>query len=55
LNIVIGAFAAGMVVGLTTKGEGGKLLRHKLDAVGYGFFVPIFFIVAGMKFEVSAL
>lgn len=55
LNIVIGAFAAGMVVGLAIKGEGGELLRHKLDALGYGFLIPIFFIVAGMKFEVSAL
>ncbi|MEC4748467.1 cation:proton antiporter [Methylomicrobium sp. Wu6] len=55
LNIVMGAFAAGMVVGLASKGEGGELLRHKLDAIGYGFLIPIFFIVAGMKFEVSAL
>ncbi|MGR9085553.1 MAG: cation:proton antiporter [Gammaproteobacteria bacterium] len=55
LNIVIGAFAAGMVVGLAIKGEGGELLRHKLDAIGYGFLIPIFFIVAGMKFEVGAL
>jgi Kef-type K+ transport system membrane component KefB len=55
LNIVMGAFAAGLVVGLATKGEKGDLLRHKLDAIGYGFLIPIFFIVAGMKFEVSAL
>ncbi|MDP3334580.1 MAG: cation:proton antiporter [Methylococcaceae bacterium] len=55
LNIVMGAFAAGMVVGLAIKGEGGELLRHKLDAIGYGFLIPIFFIVAGMKFEISAL
>jgi Kef-type K+ transport system membrane component KefB len=55
LNIVMGAFAAGLVVGLATRGEKGDLLRHKLDAIGYGFLIPIFFIVAGMKFEVSAL
>ncbi|CAA9891928.1 Kef-type K+ transport system, membrane component [Candidatus Methylobacter favarea] len=55
LNIVIGAFAAGLVVGLASRGEKGDLLRHKLDAIGYGFLIPIFFIVAGMKFEVSAL
>lgn len=55
LNIVIGAFAAGMVVRLAIKGEEGNLLRQKLDAIGYGFLIPIFFIVAGMKFEVSAL
>ena len=55
LNIVMGAFAAGIVVKLAIKGEEGELLRHKLDAIGYGFLIPIFFIVAGMKFEVSAL
>lgn len=55
LNIVIGAFTAGLVVGLVSKGEGGELLRHKLDAIGYGFLIPIFFIVVGMKFDVTAL
>jgi len=55
LNIVMGAFTAGMVVGLAIKRKEGELLRHKLDAVGYGFLIPIFFIAAGMKFEVSAL
>jgi len=55
LNIVLGAFTAGMVVRLAIKGTEGELLQHKLDAIGYGFLIPIFFIVAGMKFEVSAL
>ena len=55
LNIVMGAFTAGIVVGLAIKGKEGELLRHKLDATGYGFLIPIFFIVAGMMFEVSAL
>ncbi|UOA07703.1 cation:proton antiporter [Methylobacter sp. S3L5C] len=55
LNIVMGAFTAGIVVGLATKGKEGELLRHKLDAIGYGFLIPIFFIVAGMNFEISAL
>jgi Kef-type K+ transport system membrane component KefB len=55
LNVVMGAFAAGMVVGMVSKGEGGKLLQGKLDAIGYGFLIPAFFIVAGMRFDVSAL
>lgn len=55
LNIVIGAFAAGMVVGLATKGERGAMLRQKLDAVGFGFLVPIFFISVGMRLDVTAL
>lgn len=55
MNIVMGAFTAGIVVSLAIKGTEGELLRHKLDAIGYGFLIPIFFIVAGMKFEISAL
>ncbi|QWF69763.1 cation:proton antiporter [Methylomonas paludis] len=54
-NVVIGAFAAGMVVSLASTGEGGAMLRQKLDAIGYGFLIPFFFIVAGMKFDLSAL
>lgn len=55
LNIVMGAFAAGMLAGLVIKGKEGEPLRQKLDAIGYGFLIPIFFIVVGMRFEVSAL
>lgn len=55
LNIVIGAFVAGMVVRLAIRNSNEDLLKHKLDAIGYGFLIPVFFIVAGMKFEVSAL
>ena len=46
---------AGIVVSLAIKGKDGELLRDKLDAIGYGFLIPIFFIVAGMRFDVSAL
>jgi len=55
LNIVMGAFAAGIVAGLVIKGKQGEPLHQKLDAIGYGFLIPIFFIVAGMKFDISAL
>jgi Kef-type K+ transport system membrane component KefB len=55
LNMVMGAFAAGMVVGLVSRNEQGSRLREKLDAIGYGFLVPIFFIVAGMRFDLAAL
>lgn len=55
LNIVLGAFASGMVVRLAIQGKEGELLRHKLDAIGFGFLIPIFFIIAGMKFDFSAL
>lgn len=54
-DIVLGAFAAGMIVGLGGHGEGGRKLHAKLDAIGFGLLVPVFFIVSGMSFNVSAL
>ena len=48
-----GAFAAGMVVGLATRGEDGKPLRYKIEAVAFGFLVPFFFVTSGVKFELA--
>jgi Kef-type K+ transport system membrane component KefB len=52
---VPGAFAAGMVVGLATRGREGKLLRAKIEAVCFGFLVPFFYVTTGMKFDLPAL
>ncbi|MBC7818027.1 MAG: cation:proton antiporter [Planctomycetaceae bacterium] len=30
-------------------------MRHKLEAIGFGFFIPIFFIATGIKFDLHAL
>lgn len=55
LDAILGAFAAGVVVSLASKGENQEVLRRKLEGVGYGFFIPIFFIASGMKFDLNAL
>ena len=47
IDLLLGAFAAGMVIRLGIA-EG---LEPKLDAVGYGFFIPIFFIVSGIGMD----
>jgi Kef-type K+ transport system membrane component KefB len=52
---ILGAFAAGMVVGLATRGEGGKPFCVKIDAVCFGWFTPFFFVGTGMQFDVAAL
>jgi len=54
-EVILGAFAAGMVVGQATRGEGGKALREKLEAVSFGWFYPFFFVVTGVKFDIAAL
>jgi Kef-type K+ transport system membrane component KefB len=52
---IFGAFAAGMVVGLATRGAEGKPMREKLDAVCFGWFYPFFFVGTGIKFDITAL
>lgn len=52
---IFGAFAAGMVVGLATRGEGGKPFRVKMDAVCFGWFTPFFFVGTGVGFDLGAL
>jgi len=44
---ILGAFAAGMVVGFATHGKDGDLFRAKIDAVSFGWFAPFFFAAAG--------
>ncbi len=55
LDLVLGAFAAGIIVGLVKDKDPHGPLPVKLEAVGFGFFVPIFFIVSGIEFDGEAL
>jgi Kef-type K+ transport system membrane component KefB len=55
LDVLLGAFAAGIVVRLFVRGEDSGVVKGKLEAIGFGFLIPIFFIVSGMKFHLTAL
>ena len=55
LETVIGAFAAGMIVGLASRGERGKLFREKMQAICFGLLVPCFFVISGMDLDADAL
>jgi Kef-type K+ transport system membrane component KefB len=52
---ILGAFAAGMVVGLATQGHEAKAVRHKIDAVFFGWFIPFFFVGTGVNFQLHAI
>jgi len=54
VEVILGAFLAGAVVSLLSAEEG-SALRPKLNAIGYGFFIPIFFIMVGVDFDLAAL
>jgi Kef-type K+ transport system membrane component KefB/Trk K+ transport system NAD-binding subunit len=53
-EIILGAFMAGVIVSVIA-GSRDESLREKLDAIGFGFFIPIFFIMVGTRFDFHAL
>ena len=57
LEVILGAFAAGAILKLTDR-DGDMLhpeFRTKLEAVGYGVFIPVFFVTSGLRFDLDAL
>ena len=55
LDVILGAFAAGILVGIVIRGSEAREFLGKLDAVGYGFLIPVFFITTGMGYDLDAL
>lgn len=49
---ILGAFLAGVVVSLLKPDEE---IIHTLDSFGYGFFIPIFFIMIGVDLDIPSL
>lgn len=54
VELILGAFLAGAILGLITDDDT-SAAREKLEAIGYGFFIPIFFILVGVDFNLPAL
>ncbi len=56
LEVILGAFIAGAILTLVDRQTmTHPRFRAKLDAIGYGMFVPIFFVTSGIRFDVAAL
>jgi Kef-type K+ transport system membrane component KefB len=54
LDVVLGAFLAGIVLRRWAPGDV-HVLEGKLDAIGYGFFIPLFFVSSGMGLDVRSI
>ena len=57
LEVILGTFAAGAILKLADRDE---MMMHpefrtKLEAVGYGVFIPVFFVASGLRFDLGAL
>ncbi len=55
INLVVGAFIAGLALSKLVKPQGGGLaLMGRFESIGYGFLVPFLFVSIGMKTDFSA-
>jgi Kef-type K+ transport system membrane component KefB len=57
LEAILGAFIAGAIVSLV---DADQVMTHpdfrrKLEAIGFGFFIPVFFVTSGVRFNLGAL
>jgi len=54
VEIILGAFLGGAFISLLSGRESSDL-HHRLDVIGYAFFLPIFFIMVGVRFDLAAI
>jgi Kef-type K+ transport system membrane component KefB len=57
LEAILGAFIAGAIISLV---DADRVMTHpdfrrKLEAIGFGFFIPVFFVASGVGFDLDAL
>jgi Kef-type K+ transport system membrane component KefB len=56
LETILGAFLAGAVVGLVDRDSASHPhFRTKLEAIGYGFLIPVFFVSSGARLDLTGL
>jgi len=56
LQTILGAFLAGVVLNLVDRDTASHpVFRSKLDGLGYGFLIPVFFVSSGVEFDLGAL
>jgi len=57
LESILGAFMAGAILSLLDKDEARTHpeFRRKLEAIGFGLFIPVFFVTSGVKYDLNAL
>ena len=57
LEVILGAFLAGAVLTLIDQDQTmtHPQFRRKLEAIGFGVFIPVFFVTSGVKYDLNAL
>jgi Kef-type K+ transport system membrane component KefB len=55
LDLLLGGFAAGLITRQVLQKREVPMFDSKLTAVAFGFFIPFFFVVSGMRLDIDAL
>jgi Kef-type K+ transport system membrane component KefB len=57
LEVILGSFAAGALLSLLDQDRRmtHANFRLKLEAIGFGLFIPVFFVTSGIRFDLQAL
>jgi Kef-type K+ transport system membrane component KefB len=55
LDAVLGAFVAGVVLRRYAPPGPDNKLAPKLEAIGFGFFIPLFFVMSGAKLDIDSI
>jgi Kef-type K+ transport system membrane component KefB len=57
LEVILGTFAAGAILSLADRDRAMTHpdFRRKLEAIGFGVFIPVFFVASGVRFDLGAL
>jgi Kef-type K+ transport system membrane component KefB len=57
LEVILGSFAAGALLSLLDRDQRmtHANFRTKLEGIGFGFLIPVFFVTSGIRFDLDAL
>ena len=57
LETILGAFIAGAILSLLDRDQEmtHPEFRRKLEAIGFGVFIPVFFVTSGVNYDLNAL
>jgi Kef-type K+ transport system membrane component KefB len=55
VDSVLGAFLSGLILRRWAGADVQDSFSHKLDTVGYGLFIPLFFVVSGMRLDIRSV
>lgn len=55
LDVVLGAFIAGVIVRQLSPPSAESALQVRIEAIGFGFLIPLFFVVSGANLDVDSI